>query len=103
MTPRSFTSIPAEVRNRAAAVWVKLAKEGHYKPDEQKRFWSIAAEVLIGPDKWKAEIAEVFAVDGPTALATYFMGQQHQVRIVGVAPTLGFFVNDKDGNELSTT
>lgn len=99
----SFAHISKQALMRASTHWLKMAKADKARADTEKRFWSIAAEVEVSPRTWKTEIAQVYATDAPSALAAYFISQPKRVNIVGVAPTLGFWVNDRDGKELSTT
>lgn len=99
----NISSLPRQAIIKASTHWLKIAKEDRERSNAEKRLWSIAAEVEIAPKVWRAEVAEVMASDSTSALATYFVSQPHRVNIVGVAPTLGFWVNDKDGNVLSTT
>lgn len=86
---------------KASTHWLKIAREDK-ESEKPKRLWSIAAEVEVAPRTWQAEVAEVYATDSASALAAYFISQPKRVNIVAVAPTLGFWVNDKDGNVLST-
>ena len=88
---------------RASAHYQKIAEEEMRRKPEERRLWSVAAEVNVGPNTWRPEIVEIQATNRAGALSAYFLSQLRPVRIVGVAPTLGFCVNDKDGNALSTT
>ena len=88
---------------QASAHYQKIAEEEMRKRPQDRRLWSIAAEVKVGPKTWRPEIVEVQATDRAGAMAAYFLSQLNPVKIVGVAPTLGFWVNDKDGVSLSTT
>jgi hypothetical protein len=95
-------NLPKKAIMKASAHWLRIAKQDKKLAAKDKLFWSIAAEVQYGPRLWKPEIAQVFASDRASALASYFLSQPKPVKIVAVAPTLGYWVNDKDGKELST-
>lgn len=94
--------IPRSVVAKASAHYLRMVQEDRTKANAEKRLYSIAAEVEVAPRRWQTEIAQIMAADQAAALAHYFLSQPKRVNIVACAPTLGFYVNDKDGKVLST-
>jgi hypothetical protein len=67
--------------------------------DENRILYAIAAEHLTHKG-WVAEIHYVHASN--QASARYqFVAAYPKARVVGIAPSLGYFVDDKKGDKLS--
>lgn len=77
-----------------------------------KRLYAIAYERRVGYVKngerryrWVPEIEYLHATDEGDARLQYFQSELPQVmqetRVVGVAPVIGYFVNDNHGDDIS--
>ncbi len=94
--------------------------EGHYScvdhhrpfccPDkvglpEKRLLYAIAYEYRVKRGVWKPDIDYLHAVDDKDAHFAFFQSESpqvmRQVKVVGVAPVIGYFVDDKHGEQLS--
>lgn len=74
------------------------------KVDESKRatrLWAVAFEVKVAPNKWKGQLVHLRAHSRANATAQFLLSETRPVHIAGVAPVVGYWVDDKDGLELS--
>jgi hypothetical protein len=76
--------------------------------EPEKKLYAIAYEYRLGRGrnrKWCADIDYLHATDAGDARLQYLNSEPPQVmrevRIVGIAPVLGYFVNDNHGEKLS--
>jgi hypothetical protein len=74
---------------------VKLAEK-----DKPKKLWAVCAELLVGPGTWVPDIMYMHAHDKMSALAQYYISKPRgkRIKIVGVAPVVGYFVDDNNGD-----
>lgn len=71
------------------------------KTKRATRLWAVCAEVKIRPGEWKGIIYNVHAYSKANAIAQFLLAETRPVHIADAAPILGYWVDDKDGNELS--
>lgn len=74
----------------------------------KQQLYAIAYEYRIGRGrtrKWIPEIDYLHADDGADARLKFFQSEpleiMREVRMVGVAPVIGYFVDDNKGDKLS--
>ncbi len=70
-----------------------------------KYLYSIAYEFRESPGVWKPAILYVHATDAGDARVQYLQseaeGNHRHMRIVGIAPVIGYHVNDNHGEDLT--
>jgi len=72
-----------------------------------KQLYAISYIYMVSPGVWKGDFLYVHASDAGDARLQYFQSndpevlQRRHVRIEGVAPVIGYFVNDAHGDDLS--
>lgn len=67
--------------------------------DKPKQLWAVCAELMVRPGVWVADIMHMHAHDKMSALAQYYISKPKgkRIKIVGVAPVVGYFVNEDNG------
>lgn len=74
-------------------------------PKPKKPLYAIAYEYRVRPGVWRPEIEYMHAEDNSDARLQFFRSEPNSnhrhMRIVGIAPVLGYFVNDNKGDALS--
>ncbi len=70
-----------------------------------KKLYAIAYEYRVARGKWLPEIDYLHAVDDGDARLQFFLSETPEVmretRVVGIAPVIGYFVNDNHGDDIS--
>lgn len=84
------------------AMFKFMAVKLHEK-NKPKKLWAVCAELLVRPKVWVPDIMYMHAHDKASALAQYYISKPKakKIKIVGVAPVVGYFVDEKTG-EIST-
>lgn len=79
---------------QAGALYLQTARKNAGK---KKTLWAVAANVLVG-GSWRPDLMHVHATDNVHALAQYYLTQPgKRVQIIGVAPVVGYFIDELTG------
>jgi len=75
------------------------------KTDTKRTLYCICYEYRIRPGVWDCDKLYLHADDAGDARLQFFRSDSPEtmrhIRIVGIAPSIGYFVDDKKGEELS--
>jgi len=84
---------------RTVSAMMKFVAVKLHEKDKPKQLWAVCAELLVRPKVWVPDIMYMHAHDKASALAQYYISKPKakRVKIVAVAPVVGYHVNEETG------